>query len=136
MLRDLLGKQVVVKRVSPTISVTTHIARYVDDAGGPSALCACDITLASSMGAALALIPSRVAVEAARRGELSPEMLDNLHEVLNVASALFLGAHVHLAEVVVVRRPDVSAGWRSRLDLEVGVAGYDGGHLALMVDPA
>jgi hypothetical protein len=139
-LRDLLGKAVTPKKSAGALPLgKTWVGTYVDDSGKLAGLCLCDLGLASSMGAALALIPAGAAAETVRVGTLSGEMMDNLREVLNVMASLFGGPHVRFSALVApptappAEVAALAARPGSRLDLDVAVAGYLGGKVAFLV---
>ncbi|MCB1740072.1 MAG: hypothetical protein KDK91_06865 [Gammaproteobacteria bacterium] len=68
----------------------TITAVYVSDDAKPVALVKCDVPFGAYAGAALSMIPAAGAKDAAEEGELSKMMLDNLHEVMNILSRVFL----------------------------------------------
>ena len=109
-------------------------------ANGPGAVIVCDVAMAAHAGAALSLIPPRVAEESVKDGELSEMLASNFAEVLNVASQLFHGAdgHARLVDVRTGADPGDAAAAAvqspvGRLDLTVDIAGYGTGALSLLV---
>ncbi len=136
MLRDLFGKNVTQKTaVAMPAATKVYVATYIDPEDSVVAVCACDLPLGTSMGAALALIPAGAAAEALRAGKLPAEMLDNLREVLNIGAALFVGLRLRLREVLPPGDPlpapvaALVSKPRLRRDLELAVPGYSGGRL-------
>jgi hypothetical protein len=140
LLRDLFGKAVSPKRCGPAAAVAKmYVATYIDDRDALRGMCLCDVPLAATMGAALALIPPDAAAAAARAGKLPPEMLENFREVLNILHSQFGAVHVRFRDLVqpaeklppafttVVTKPS------ARLDLEIAVAGYAGGRLSFLL---
>jgi hypothetical protein len=67
-----------------------YIAVYVDEAGKVVAQCICDIGATASLACALSLIPIPTAQEMIQTRSLSPIAEENLHEVMNIFSSLFM----------------------------------------------
>jgi hypothetical protein len=145
MISGLVGKEV---SVSPGAPVTPEpnrpvtIAIYTAPDMSVNALCVMDLGASAYTAAALALLPPGGAQDAVEEDkELSPMLLEALHEVVNVLSALFNtpGApHSKLNKLV----PDggevpgdiagMLAGF-NRLDLAIEVPGYGKGALSLVL---
>ena len=145
MLSGLVGKEV---SVSPGAPVTPEpnrpvtIAIFTAPDMSVNALCVMDLGASAYTAAALALLPPGGAQDAVEEDkELSPMLLEALHEVVNVLSALFNtpGApHSKLNKLV----PDgdevpgdiagMLAGF-NRLDLAIEVPGYGKGALSLVL---
>jgi hypothetical protein len=145
MLSGLVGKEV---SVSPGAPVTPEpnrpvtVAIYTAPDMSVNALCVMDLGAAAYTAAALALLPPGGAQDAVEEDkELSPMLLEALHEVVNVLSALFNtpGApHSKLNKLV----PDgeevpgdiagMLAGF-NRLDLTLQIPGYGKGGLSLVL---
>ena len=145
MLSGLVGKEV---SVSPGAPVTPEpnrpvtIAIFTAPDMSVNALCIMDLGASAYTAAALALLPPGGAQDAVEEDkELSPLLLEALHEVVNVLSALFNtpGApHSKLNKLV----PDgeevpgdiagMLAGF-NRLDLALEVPGYGKGALSLVL---
>ncbi|HEV7187963.1 MAG TPA: hypothetical protein VGN28_08715 [Blastococcus sp.] len=145
MLSGLVGREV---SVSPGAPVTPEpnrpvtIAIYTAPDMSVNALCLMDLGASAYTAAALALLPPGGAQDAVEEDkELSPMLLEALHEVVNVLSALFNTAgapHSKLNKLV----PDgedvpgdiagMLAGF-NRLDLAVEVPGYGKGALSIVL---
>jgi hypothetical protein len=145
MLSGLVGKEV---SVSPGVPVTPEpnrpvtVAIYTAPDMSVNALCVMDLGASAYTAAALALLPPGGAQDAVEEDkELSPMLLEALHEVVNVLSALFNtpGApHSKLNKLV----PDgeevpgdiagMLAGF-NRLDLALEVPSYGKGALSLVL---
>ena len=145
MISGLIGKEV---SVSPGAPVTPEpnrpvtVAIYTAPDMSVNALCLMDLGASAYTAAALALLPPGGAQDAVEEDkELSPMLLEALHEVVNVLSALFNtpGApHSKLNKLV----PDgdevpgdiagMLAGF-NRLDLAIEVPGYGKGALSLVL---
>ena len=141
VLRDLFGKAVTPKKVPAPFAMSpkAFAATYLDDRDALVGICMCDLPLAATMGAALALVPPDAANTAAKAGKLPSEMLDNFREVLNILHRQFGAVHLRFKDLV---QPgdkipaNVAAGTAkpaSRLDLEIAVAGYSGGRLSFLL---
>ena len=65
------------------------VATYADAEGQAKYALVCDLSVANSMGAALTRIPPGGAEDATRTGQVPDNLADNLHEVLNICSAIF-----------------------------------------------
>ena len=93
MLTGLVGKDVAVSPgapVTPTERTPVAVAVYVDPQMAINALCVMDLGAAAYTGAALALLPPGGAQDAVEEdGELTSLLVEALHEVVNVLSALF-----------------------------------------------
>jgi hypothetical protein len=87
----MLGREVRVSdagRIPPNGIIPAAVGPYVDDG---ELLCACawvDLPLAAAMGAAMSMVPREQAEACLDTGVLPEEFQDNLHETLNIASAL------------------------------------------------
>jgi hypothetical protein len=107
-----------------------------------NALCVMDLGASAYTAAALALLPPGGAQDAVQEDkELSPMLLEALHEVVNVLSALFNtpGAPHSKLNKLVADGEDIPgdvagmlAGF-NRLDLTVEVPGYGKGGLSLVL---
>ena len=124
--------------VSPKSS--GYFAVYVSDDGTPAGLVACDIAFAANSGAALSMLPPNAAKEAVRDKELSPVMLANLHEVMNICTRLLLrddSPHLKLRELCPAAKlpaaaAAIAAAPKARIDFEIGLGKYGAGMLAAL----
>lgn len=116
-------------------------AVFVADDGTPVTACVCDMQFAAFAGAALTRIPKGGAEDAARSGELTANMLGNLHEVMNICSRLFMSAsspHLKLdklyasAAELPENAKSILGSIKGRLDLKVNIPGYGDGHLSFL----
>jgi hypothetical protein len=118
----------------------SYFGVYVSDAGAPVGLCGCDLAFAANGGAALSLLPPNAAKDAVKDKELTPVMLANLHEVMNICTRLLLrddSPHLRLREVCTVAALPAAAAAilnapNGRIDFEVGLGKYGAGVLAVM----
>lgn len=145
LLMGLLGRNVTLKKgVAGSYGDRARAAlgHYVRDDGNVGMLWASELGLMANAAAALTLIPHDVVNAGLRSGALGPDLVENIHEVLNVGASLMNhapAAHVKLKEVLftpgkvpqevtqVLGRPAV------RLDLEVAIAGYAGGKMSILL---
>src|SRR5436309_235657 len=72
--------------------VISVLGLYVGDRDRMTAVLTLDLALAAYLGGSLALMPPRAAEAAIADGELSPDLLENVGEVLNVL-AVVVNAH-------------------------------------------
>lgn len=108
---------------------------FVLDAGEPAALCGADAALAASLGAALSILPVSAAQEAAKSKSLTPVMVSNIREVMNICSRLLMDSstpHLKLQEVYPRESlPPHAAGAlsapKTRVQFQVTVPKYGGG---------
>jgi hypothetical protein len=143
LLTDLLGKEVTVAPVDPPGGGPVPMtAVFVHDDLSLAGVIGFPLPLAATLAAAVGLVPPTGAQACVEDGELSPMLADNLREVCNILTSLFLqpgGPHVRLHKVYLTGADvptDVCAhlgALGNRLDLDVGVTGYPGGTLSLVV---
>jgi hypothetical protein len=145
MLSGLVGKPVAVNPgppVTPTEKSPVSVAVYVDPGMAINALCVMDLAASAYTAGALALLPPggcQDAVEEDR--ELTSLLVEALHEVVNVLSALFNvpGApHSKLHKLYAPGEdlPGDVAGMLAnfnRIDLALEVPGYGKGGLSLVL---
>jgi hypothetical protein len=145
MLSGLVGKAVAVSPgapVTPEPNRPVTVAIYTAPDMSVNALCVMDLGASAYTAAALALLPPGGAQDAVEEDkELSPMLLEALHEVVNVLSALFNtpGAPHSKLNKLVADGEDVPgdiagmlAGF-NRLDLVLEVPGYGKGGLSLIL---
>ena len=145
MLTGLVGKPVGVAPgapVTPTPGKPVSVAVYVDPYMAINALCVMDLGASAYTGAALALLPPGGAQDAVEEdGELTGLLVEALHEVVNVLSAMFNtpGApHSKLDELYAPGQdlPGDVVGLLSsynRLDVAIDVQGYGKGAISFVV---
>ena len=64
---------------------------FVDPEGKPVAATMCDAPFAAFAGSALMMLPPGGAEDAAESGDLTPAMEENVHELINICSRMFMG---------------------------------------------
>jgi hypothetical protein len=145
MLTGLVGKPVAVNPggpVTPTPDKPVSVAVYVDPHMAVNALCVMDLGASAYTGAALALLPPGGAQDAVEEdGELSGMMVEALHEVVNVLSALLNtpGAPHSKLHKLYAPGDDLPADIEgmlanfNRIDLALEVPGYGKGALSLVL---
>lgn len=112
---------------------------YVSDSDDVVSLCGCDMAFAANSGAALSMLPPNVAKDAAKDKELTPVMLANLHEVMNICTRLMLRddtPHIRLRQLCALTAlPPAAAAIlgapKGRVDFEVAIAKYGSGVLSV-----
>jgi hypothetical protein len=145
MLAGLVGKPVAVNPgapVTPTPDKPVAVAVYVDPHMAINALCVMDLGAAAYTGAALALLPPGGAQDAVEEdGELTSLLVEALHEVVNVLSALFNTPGAPHSKLHKLYAPgddlpgDVEGMLASfnRIDLAIEVPSYGKGAISLVV---
>jgi hypothetical protein len=145
MLTGLVGKPVGVNPgapVTPTPDKPVSVAVYVDPQMAINALCVMDLAASAYTGAALALLPPGGAQDAVEEdGELSGLLVEALHEVVNVLSALFNtpGAPHSKLHKLYAPGDDLPGDIQgmlanfNRIDLALEVPGYGKGALSLVL---
>ena len=145
MLTGLVGKPVNVSPgapVTPTPKSPVAVAVYVDPYMNVNALCVMDLAAAAYTGGALALLPPGGCQDAVEEdGELSSILVEALHEVVNVLSALFNtpGAPHSKLNKLYAPGDELSgdiAGMLSafnRIDLALEIPGYGKGGISLVI---
>jgi hypothetical protein len=145
MLTGLVGKPVGVAPgapVTPTPEKPVSVAVYVDPHMAVNALCVMDLGASAYTGAALALLPPGGAQDAVEEdGELTAMLVEALHEVVNVLSALFNVPGAPHSKLHKLYAPGedlpgdlegMLAGF-NRLDLAIDVPTYGKGALSLVL---
>ena len=145
MLTGLVGKPVDVSPgapVTPTPEKPVAVAVYVDPQMAINALCVMDLAASAYTGAALALLPPGGAQDAVEEdGELSGLLVEALHEVVNVLSALFNTPGAPHSKLHKLYAPgddlpgDIEGMLANfnRIDLALEVPGYGKGALSLVL---
>ena len=145
MLGGLLGKNVGVlpgAPVTPTPKDPVAVAVFVSPSMSINAICVMDLGAAAYTAGALALLPPggcQDAVEEDR--ELSPMLVEALHEVVNVLSAMFNTPGAPHSKLDTLYAPgqdlpgDVVGLLPSlnRLDVAIDVQGYGKGGISFIV---
>ncbi len=67
-----------------------YMGLYVDDEGKPVTACVCDMAFAAYSACSLTMLPPPVAQSSVDSGALEENMVDNLGEVFNILSRLFM----------------------------------------------
>lgn len=112
--------------------------RYIDDDDRLVGACIADLPLATSAGAALAMMPATAVTECVAAGRLDGPLREHFHEVVSVVSAMLnvlSEPHLRLADVVDGVPDDVAGLLVSASALkhyDVTIVGQSGGTLALV----
>lgn len=145
LLEGVVGCPVTVERAE--VSSEAHpqaplaIAVYARDDGWLGGVCLAELALLANAGAALAMIPPRVAHEGLGRGLVSDDIQNNFREILHVMAGLFAGvagSPVQLLGMRIVPAPLPDVMQRlidepgTHLELDVSIEGYGKGKLALL----
>jgi hypothetical protein len=113
---------------------------FAADSGAPVALCGADVNLAASFGAALSMLPVALVKEAAKSRELSPVMIENVREIMNICSRLVLDStslHLKLDQVYPSKSLPAAAAAilsapQGRREFQIQLPKYGGGVLTLV----
>lgn len=145
LLGDLLGRGVATDKVSALAleDAPALVAEFVTDDDATACVCLLDEAFAVRVGAALVMVPSGVAEEDLRKGELPDHHVESVREVVNVFGRLLNGAstpHVRLLDVH--RWPtELPSGVDAllaepayRRDFVVMVEGYGEGRFSVLVN--
>jgi hypothetical protein len=145
MLATLVGKPVTVSPgapVTPAPDRPVSVAVYVDPGMAVNALCVMDLGASAYTGGALALLPPGGCQDAVDEdGELTTMLVEALHEVVNVLSALFniAGAPHSRLHKLYAAGSDVPGDIEgmlaafNRVDLAIEVPGYGKGSISFIV---
>jgi hypothetical protein len=146
LIESLIGRDIAVTTGGPMVDPKAEggalTGVYVDNRLKLTALVILDLPLAAYLGAALGLVPVRVANEAVEESMLPTALSENAGEILNVMASLFNieGApHIKLDSLYQPGFPipaDVAQwvlAYVRRTDLEMDVAGYGAGCFSLLV---
>jgi hypothetical protein len=148
LLGDLVGKPVAVTQAAVPQELATerpaYAATYRFDDGRVAAMAVCDLTAASSMGAAIGFMGKAEAeAEIEQHGELQGDLSEFFHEVVNVLAKLLnspTSPHVALREVDKVPGQVRSDAARlalqptARVDLGITIEGFNEGLLTIITD--
>ena len=113
---------------------------FVADSGEPVALCGADTNLAATFGAAFSMLPPAVAKEAAKARELTPVMIDNVREIMNICTRLEMDAtspHLKLEQIYPFKSLPAPASAllgaaKSRREFQIQLPKYGGGVLTFL----
>jgi len=145
MLAGLVGKQVTVTPGAPVTRAADRpvaVAVYVDPQMAVNALCLMDLGAAAYTGGALALLPPGGCQDAVEEdGELTSMLVEALHEVVNVLSALFNTPGAPHSKLYKLYAPgddlpgDIAGMLAAfnRIDLAVDIQGYGKGAVSLVI---
>lgn len=117
------------------------MAIYASDDGKPLGIFLCDVGLAAHAAAALVLLPATKSAMCAEGGYIDDELLENFHEVANVASGLFNSPSTPRVALRDLLSPPVEVprdarpiliAPSARIQLEMSIEGYGKGRMTLL----
>jgi len=115
------------------VDSASFVAEYTNDSGEVVAYCLCDLPLAAGLGAALSMIPPAAAEDMVSEGSLTAIASDNLYEVMNILSALYMNDsthHLRLDKVVAANDAEIAlAGSTQEVSYGVDTGKYGNGKL-------
>ncbi|SCY07087.1 hypothetical protein SAMN05216420_102191 [Nitrosospira sp. Nl5] len=141
MLGELIGRAVTAKVVpaKPMVPGTQAVGAYFGECESLRVVVCCDLAVGGSLGAALVMVPAARVDECVKEKCLDEILTENLYEVFNVLAAVFPqnGApRVIFRSLYCANVPGevkaVLAKPLGRLDLEIDIAGYRSGRLAIL----
>jgi hypothetical protein len=142
LLGDLIGRAVTAKVVpaKPAPAESLSVAAYFGECQSLRAVAVCDLPAGGSLGAALMMVPADRVTECVKEKKLDQILTENLYEVLNVMAAVFpqngaprlILRGVHRGTEAPDEVKGVLAKPAKRMDLEIDVAGYPTGRLAIL----
>lgn len=119
------------------------IALYKDEHGNVAAIITADLAMASSTGAALAMIPATAAKEVVADGAMTETLFDNYREVANILAAMLnTPRSPHLSLIDVWSSDDTELpdqAWTilgaptKRREFAVTIDGYGSGKLGVVI---
>jgi hypothetical protein len=113
---------------------------FVADSGEPVAMCGADANLAATFGAAFSMLPVGVAKDAAKTRELTPVMIDNMREIMNICTRLVMdnsSPHLKLDQIYPCKSLPAPAAAllgapRGRREFQVQMPKYGGGVITFL----
>lgn len=117
-----------------------HVGVFISDSGDPVALCAADIGLTASFGAAFSMLPPAAVKEAVKTRDLTPVMIENVREIMNICTRLMMDGgsiHLRLDQVYQVKSLPAAAAVllgapAGRREFQLMLPKYGGGVLSLL----
>lgn len=118
----------------------TWVGLFIDSEDKPVAGCVCDVPFAAYAGSALTMLPPGGAEDAVETGDISEMMQDNLNEVMNICSRMFMSDETpHLRLDILYKYEDLSdeakevlAGAEGRRTLDIDIPRYGKGKLFMV----
>ena len=140
MLASLLGRKVLV--AAGDAADGAWAGRYITHADALAAVGVGDAQLVSMAGSALSMVPPGAAQAAADSGDPTEAMIENFHEILNVAASLIIDAgseHVRLDGMTPANALDdetaaMASTGAKRRDFTVDIDGYGKGSLSFIAN--
>ena len=141
LLNVVFGDGLAVANGSAEELADRHVATYVDDDDKLVAVGVCDKPFVAYSGAVLSMIPAGAANDMIKDDDISPSILDNFYEVMNICSRLLMtekdSNHLRLAQCL---SPDAGAaaldqlnGGGQRVAFDLKIPGYGAGQMAFVV---
>jgi hypothetical protein len=113
---------------------------FVADSGEPVAMCGADANLAATFGAAFSMLPVGAAKDAAKTRELTPVMIDNMREIMNICTRLVMdnsSPHLKLDQIYPCKSLPAPAAAllgapQGRREFQVQMPKYGGGVITFL----
>jgi len=133
MLRMIAGEDAAAKSIEKKeLDSVSHRGLFVDKEGELVATCSCDLPTAAALGCALSMIPPGGAEAMVEDNELTKSATDNLYEVMNILSSLFMSdhsPHLKIDSVVEGSGEDPASGECSYTVFDLDLGKYGAGSL-------
>lgn len=133
MLRMIAGEDAIAKSADKKeLDSVSHRGLFVDKDGELVATCSCDLPTAAALGCALSMIPPGGAESMVEDSELTKSATDNLYEVMNILSSLFMSdhsAHLKIDRVAEGSGEDPSSAECSYTAFDLDLGKYGAGSL-------
>jgi len=137
-LEGLLGRKVSVSFGSA--GDVAWVGRYITRADELAAVGVADVSMVALAGSALSMVPAGAAQNAVSSGDPTELMVENFHEILNVAASLIIDAgseHVRLDRISPAAELDeetttLTKSGATRKDFVVDIDGYGKGTLSFV----
>jgi hypothetical protein len=113
---------------------------FIADGGEPVALCGADANLAATLGAAFSMLPVAAAKDAAKMRDLTPVMIENMREIMNISTRLVMdntSPHLKLDQLCPAKSlPAAAAALLAaparRREFQIQLSKYGGGVLTFL----
>jgi len=117
-------------------SSMSHTGIFIDASGNAVATCSCDLTIGVALGCALSMIPKGGAEAMISEGKLSTMASENLYEVMNIFSSLFMddrSDHLKLERVEIGVDPQYVADESDKIPFELTIGAYGSGDMVFTI---
>ncbi|MFK7915967.1 MAG: hypothetical protein AB8B93_18790 [Pseudomonadales bacterium] len=113
----------------------SHMAKFVDDEDELVGLCLSDLPLSAALASGLSMIPPAAAQEMVQEKELTPIATDNLYEIMNMLSSLYMNdhtPHLRLTDVTAAELDGIAVDSFERKDYLIEAGKYGQGNITFL----